>query len=95
MGSVISEETFQHQGIDLIENKVAGAARLHYMVNVNFFVWMLLGGSDPKGVASGMRRHLAKKRLQYENNLQSALYRIGVLDTPSMALFQALLSGVS
>lgn len=95
MGLVISDETLQQQGLDLIENKVMGAARLHYIVNVNFFVWMLLGRSDPKSVGSRMRKHLLKKRSQYENNTRNALHRIGILDTPSIPLFQALLSGVS
>lgn len=95
MGLVISDQTLQQQGLDLIENKVVGASRLQYIVNVNFSVWMLLGGSDPESVGSGMRKHLLKKRLQYENNTRNALHRIGILDTPSVSLFQALLSGVS
>ncbi|KAK1675372.1 hypothetical protein BDP55DRAFT_715536 [Colletotrichum godetiae] len=93
IGSVISEETLERQALGLIEQSVNGAARIHCIVNVNFFVWMYLGASNFQTTGSAMARHLLLRRQQYEKNLRAALCRIGVLDQPSLPLLQALLSG--
>lgn len=95
IGSVISEETLERQALELIEKSVNGATRVHYIVTVNFFVWMYLGASNYHTTGSIMAQHILKRRQQYEKNLQAALCRIGVLDQPSLPLLQALLSGVS
>lgn len=93
MGSVISPKTFEKQGLDLIEKKVSGATYLHYTVNVNFLAWIYLGATNSEP-GTLMHAHLLKRQQQYEKNILIALHRIGVLDPPSMSLFQALLSGV-
>ncbi|KXH38486.1 hypothetical protein CSIM01_05611 [Colletotrichum simmondsii] len=93
IGSVISEETLERQALELIEKSVNGATRVHYIVTVNFFVWMYLGASNYHTTGSIMAQHILKRRQQYEKNLQAALCRIGVLDQPSLPLLQALLSG--
>ncbi|KXH26761.1 hypothetical protein CSAL01_00307 [Colletotrichum salicis] len=70
-----------------------GAARIHYIVNVNFFVWIYLGASNFQTTGSVMAQHLLLRRQQYEKNLRAALCRISVLGQPSLPLLQALLSG--
>ncbi|KAF4488354.1 hypothetical protein CGGC5_v004317 [Colletotrichum fructicola Nara gc5] len=92
MGSVISPKTFEKQGLDLIEKKVSGATYLHYTVNVNFLAWIYLGATNSEP-GTLMHAHLLTRQQQYEKNILIALHRIGVLDPPSMSLFQALLSG--
>ncbi|KAH9233267.1 hypothetical protein K456DRAFT_1838298, partial [Colletotrichum gloeosporioides 23] len=92
MGSVISPKTFEKQGLDLIEKKVSGATYLHYTVNVNFLAWIYLGATNSEP-GTLMHAHLLKRQQQYEKNILIALHRIGVLDPPSISLFQALLSG--
>ncbi|KAK1624339.1 hypothetical protein BDP81DRAFT_502080 [Colletotrichum phormii] len=93
IGSVISEEILERQALGLIEQSVNGAARVHYIVNVNFFVWMYLGASSFQTTGSVMAQHLILRRQKYEKNLRAVLCRIGVLDQPSLPLLQALLSG--
>ncbi|KAF0331844.1 C6 transcription factor [Colletotrichum asianum] len=92
MGSVISPKTSEKQGLDLIEKKVSGATYLHYTVNVNFLAWIYLGATNSEP-GTLMHAHLLKRQQRYEKNILIALHRIGVLDPPSISLFQALLSG--
>lgn len=91
---MISASTLEQQGFDLIEDKAAGATRLHYIVNVNVIAWIYLSASNSDKVGCRMQRHLSDKAEQYKRNILTALHRIGVLDSASLPLFQALLSGV-
>ena len=95
MGTIISKATLEKQGLALVEGRVEGPTRLHYMVNVNFVAWMYLGATNSSDVNSPMRNHLADKQKKYGRNILAALRRFSILDATSRTMFQALLAGVS
>ncbi|KAM0280071.1 hypothetical protein ACHAQH_004267 [Verticillium albo-atrum] len=90
---MVSRETIEKQGIALIEGTAKGPARLHYMVNLNYAAWLYLHATISGTISPAMKQHLIRRREHYEANLLAAVHSIGVLDVPSLSLFQALLSG--
>ncbi|KAM0328791.1 hypothetical protein ACHAQA_005205 [Verticillium albo-atrum] len=90
---MVSRETIEKQGLALIEGTAKGPARLHYMVNLNYAAWLYLHATISGTISPAMKQHLKQKREHYEANLLAAVHAIGVLDVPSLSLFQALLSG--
>ncbi|EGY23616.1 uncharacterized protein VDAG_05054 [Verticillium dahliae VdLs.17] len=90
---MVSRETIEKQGIALIEGTAKSPARLHYMVNLNYAAWLYLHATISGTISPAMKQHLIRRREHYEANLLAAVHSIGVLDVPSLSLFQALLSG--
>lgn len=95
MGSLLSKASFEEQGLALLENRVHGATKSAYLVNVNYVAWAHLRATDFAGMSGPMSKHLIKRQEEYERNIIAALNHITVLDPQTFPLFQALLTGVS
>ncbi|KAF3005243.1 hypothetical protein E8E14_004419 [Neopestalotiopsis sp. 37M] len=93
MGSLLSKASFEEQGLALLENRVHGATKSAYMVNVNYVAWAHLRATDFAGMSGPMSKHLIKRQDEYERNIIAALNHITVLDPQTFPLFQALLTG--
>lgn len=65
------------------------------MVSVNYAAWSYLEALISECTNLSLRDHLVARRMSYERNIIAGLKHIGVAETPSTSLFQALVAGVS
>lgn len=90
----VSSSTFEDMVLALINHRVHGQTRLHYIVCVNYVAYSYLVAIGSEGQSAAMLENLEISRRRYCANAFAALDEMDLNSASDIPMLQALLSGV-
>ncbi|KEF63716.1 uncharacterized protein A1O9_01694 [Exophiala aquamarina CBS 119918] len=89
----VSPSTFEDMALALINHKVYGQTRLHYIVCVNYIAYSYLVAIGSEGQSRAMVENLEESKRRYYAKAFAALDEMDLKAAPDIPMLQALLSG--
>lgn len=90
----VSNSTFEDMALALINHRVHGQTRLHYIVCVNYVAYSYLVAIGSDGQSAAMLENLQISKRRYCANALAALDEMDLNSASDIPMLQALLSGV-